>query len=167
MDTAVVTNGTTPLTNGNEGLIDRLVREIEDALAPLDARRERLEAELLDLNEERQRLQAGIAGLTGALVPRAGEEPPKKKPAKPPSEENPRRYASQKTLDDIYAFIATADRELTSIEIREGTGYSESVTHGAIRMLRDAERIRITGTRRKPEDGRAGGKPPATYAVMP
>lgn len=161
----------TPSANGNEGPIDRLVREIEGLLAPLDARREQLEAELLDLNVERERLHAGIAGLTGALPlarPEAKAKSGSSKPpsAKPKGQHNP----SQKILDDIYALVATASRDgkdLTASEATRLSGLSKSTVMRAIVLLREAERIRYVGTRKEEGDERVGGRGANAYAVMP
>jgi hypothetical protein len=168
----VVANGTTPTSSGNEGMIERLVREIEEALAPLDARREQLEAELLDLNEERERLNAGIAGLTGALRveqperKRSGPKPGLGSTAAGKGQHNP----SQKILDDVYALIATATRDgkdLTAAEISELAGLSKSTIMRSVALLREAERVRIIGTRKDKDDDRVGGRGANAYQVMP
>ena len=166
MDTAELANGST--TNGNEGPIDRLVREIEEMLAPLEARRGQLIAELHDVEEEQARLQAGIDGLTGVLRPPSEEEKPRKKKPQSDAASGYATRASQKTIDDVYAAIATSKAEdPTAAQIMEVTGMSQTAVMAAIAALRQSERIRVSGSRRNATDSRTSGRAPSTYAVMP
>jgi DNA-binding transcriptional ArsR family regulator len=163
---SIAPNGATPPVE-TESPIERLIREIEDVLAPLDARREQLEAELLDLNQERERLNAGIAGLSGQLP--AQEKRPGPKPS-PSQVGRGQHNPSQKILDDVYALVATASRDgkdLTAAEISSLAGLSKSTVMRAVAILREAERMRIVGTRKDENDGRVGGRGANAYAVMP
>lgn len=166
----VVANGATPEVNGNhEGSIERLVREIEEVLAPLDARREQLTAELLDIDEERERLKAGIAGLTGMLaIP--SESKPVTKPVRKKPGSSDVHGPSTKMLDDVYAFIARSVKEgqpdVIKDEICEALGISQSTAMDSLRRLRDQERIRLVGSRRSENDTRTGGRAPSAYTVM-
>jgi hypothetical protein len=164
---SIAPNGATPPVE-TESPIERLIREIEDVLAPLDARREQLEAELLDLNQERERLNAGIAGLSGRLPAQEKKQPgPKPSPSQVGrGQHNP----SQKILDDVYALVATASRDgkdLTAAEISSLAGLSKSTVMRAVALLREAERMRIVGTRKDENDERVGGRGANAYAVMP
>lgn len=167
----IAPNGALP-AEAIESPIERLIREIEDVLAPLDARREQLEAELFDLNEERERLNAGIAGLSGRLPVAT---PEKKKPSPKPSADSRQagkgqHNPSQKILDDVYAAIATASRDgkdLTSAEIAELLALSKSTIMRSVHLLREDERVRIVGTRKDEGDDRVGGRGANAYAVMP
>jgi len=155
----------TPAANGSVAdavnPIDRITREMEELLAPLSARREQLQAELDDLDAEALRLNAAIQALNGRL-------PTPEKPAVKKKPSAGTHTVSQKVLDDVYAVLAKArGAELTMAEVAEEAGLSHSTTSEAIRVLRRDERIRLTGTRRREDDDRTGGKPPSTYAVMP
>jgi hypothetical protein len=160
---SIAPNGAAPPVE-TESPIERLIREIEDVLAPLDARREQLEAELLDLNQERERLNAGIAGLSGQLP--AQEKRPGPKPS-PSQVGRGQHNPSQKILDDVYALVATASRDGKDLTASELSGLSKSTVMRAVAILREAERMRIVGTRKDENDGRVGGRGANAYAVMP
>jgi hypothetical protein len=168
----IAPNGAAPAVAIDESPIERLIREIEDVLAPLDARREQLEAELFDLNEERERLNAGIAGLSGRLP---AAQPEKKKSGPKPSADS--RQAgkgqhdpSQKIVDDVFATVLARTREgedITCNEISDTLGLAKSTVLRGIAILRETERIRIVGTRKAADDGRVGGRGANAYTVMP
>lgn len=170
---ATIANGSA--AEAIESPVERLIREIEDVLAPLDARREQLEAELSDLNEERDRLNAGIAGLSGQLSLAQPEKPAKKKPGPQPAPGSKQagrgqHDPSQKIMDDVYALIATATRDggdLTAAEMAERLSLSKSTVMRSVALLRESERVRIIGTRKDVGDDRIGGRGANAYAVMP
>lgn len=160
MDTATpVANGAAPAVV--ERPLDRIRREAEEQLgellAPLRARRAQLEAELKDLSSEEEEILA----VAGALHVKAPKAPAKK------SGKSQTHLPSQKVQDDIYAVMAKSGMaDMTKDDVRDATGLSESTVMAALRELRLAERIRLTGSRKREGDTRTGGRAPATYAVM-
>jgi len=139
-------------------------RSLEQMLAPIEAHRAQLEAELADLVEQENRIGAAITALTSRRAPE-----PKSKPAKPKvaaQSTPPLKGVSQKTLDDVYAVIVRGSDQ-TAGEITELTGLSASIVMSAVASLRRDERIRVTGKRPDPNRSHPGGRAPATYSVMP
>jgi hypothetical protein len=126
------TNGTAP-----PDPIEQIIGDLEQHLAPISARKAQLESEIADLLKQESRIKGGIAAL------RQGA------PRSAPARNRPDSHAwmpSQKTIDDIYAVIATADEPLTISQITEQASVSSSTVKKTIDHLRSEQKIRICGT---------------------
>jgi hypothetical protein len=125
----------------NEDPIERIIGELEEQLAPLASRRAQLEAETAEILRAEDRIRAGITAL------RTGAPKTKAKAGRPPAPAGRTGRPAQKTIDDIYAIIATAEEPVTIRDITEhGTvNVSRATIEKVIAILRSDERIRIAG----------------------
>jgi CRP-like cAMP-binding protein len=141
-------NGSAP-ADPLAGIIDQLEHE----LAPITARKSQLEAEIGDLIKQEGRIKAGISALrTGA---------PKKPSSSAPSTGGTKPWKpSQKTVDDVYATIATAAEPLTIAQITEAVDTSRGTVEKAVNALRAEQKIRLAGVAASPGA-------PKTFGTMP
>jgi hypothetical protein len=141
----------------SEDPLDRIAGELEEERAPLTARRAQLEAEIADLFKREQRIDAALAGLRTGRPSGAGG-------AKKPTAGSKDWVPSQKTLDEVYAAIARADKDgdgpLTMTQIVDRVHVSRATVEKVLRYLRSEQKIRIVGT--APSPGA-----PKTYGPMP
>jgi hypothetical protein len=131
-----------------------IVAQLERELAPISARKAQLEAEIGDLLKQESRIKAGISALRSS-APRSAPARAGTKAARDSHDWVP----SQKTLDDIYAVIATAEEPLTINQITERVDVSAATVKKATTALRSEQKIRICGT--APSPGA-----PKTYGPM-
>ena len=109
------------------------IEGLEGELAPLTARRAQLEAELSEVAVQERRI-------TEALVILRGKPPAAKK------RDTYRDWTpSQKTMDDIFACLATAGEPLSKREIMERTGLSDGKVSKVLQRMRGESRIRLVG----------------------
>lgn len=140
------TNGTAP-----PDPLDAIIGQLEEQLAPISARKGQLESEIADLLKQESRIKNGISAL------RQGA------PRSAPARNKPDSHAwvpSQKTIDDVYAVIATAAEPVTVSQITEAANVSSSTIKKALDFLRSEQKVRICGTAPSPGS-------PKTYGPMP
>jgi response regulator of citrate/malate metabolism len=142
---------------------DRIKRELKEALTPISQRREQLEAELRDLAVEEEEYTSALAALNGEALRSTRKKPQ----ASATTTVRKTHRVGEATLTEVHGYFSEKG-EATATQASEDLGISESAVRAAIANLRDDERLRITGTRRSPDDPRGGaGKPPNLYGVMP
>jgi hypothetical protein len=134
-------SGTQTQVNGAVSTVDPLapiIEQLEEQLAPISARKAQLESEIGDLIKQENRIKGGISAL------RSGT--PRKQAPSSGNRDSHAWTPSQKTLDDIYAVLATADDPLTIAQVCEQVDVSSSTVKKAIDALRSDQKIRLCGT---------------------
>lgn len=142
-------NGTAPPA---VDALQQYAEGMEHLLAPISARRAQLEAEVTELAEQEARIKDALSALRGP------KRSPRTQPATKGKSTNEWR-PSQKTLDDVFAALATADEPMNYSDLAEATGHSRGSVTKAIEILRKEARVRFVG--------QAGRGQANLYAPMP
>jgi hypothetical protein len=132
--------------------LDAEVERLEGLLAPLEARRSDLEAELAEIAERERRLNGAITALSG---------PPPKKPAgaKPRASNNSNVWTpGAETIERVFN-VLRAGGQMNITEAAEQAGTSRDTVQRSLTELRKQERVRLVGAQ-----GRGGAH---VFEVMP
>jgi hypothetical protein len=162
---AVALNGSGAEPSASEQFLAAKVRELQEFLAPLSARRAQLEAEIVQIDREQRRIQKAVQALSGDDTRSKHAKPGTRtaavhgrrdwsKTAKPRAE----------NIEMVYNALQAADHPLSVAELHVATNAAvstETITR-AVAWLREQERIRIAG-RVSTHGGKAHSN---VYAVM-
>jgi phosphopantetheine adenylyltransferase len=149
VSTAALANGIGPVDAvphpADADPLERVRDELEDLIRPLQARRAELELELSELASQEERIENAIRALDGKAP--VGERPKRRMPGTRTSLSPTQKAPAAQTIERVYATLKTFTSPATTKDVAEKIGVSTETVSRAMIVLREDERVRMTGTK--------------------